>query len=111
MADVVDITDDSFQQKVVMAGRPVLVDFTAPWCGPCKSMAPAISDIAAEYGGEVDIYTLQIDENPVTVQRFGVTSVPTFMLFRGEDVLSRLVGMTSRSSLASALDRALSGVS
>jgi thioredoxin 1 len=107
MANVVDVTDDMFQEKVINAGRPVLVDFTAPWCGPCKSMAPAVLDMANEYAGSVDVYTIQIDDNPVTVGRFGVVSVPTFILFNGEEVLTKMVGTTSRSRLASALDQAL----
>ena len=107
MAALDTVTDDSFEEKVYKAGRPVLVDFTATWCGPCKAMAPALADLAREYQGEADILALDIDENPAVVEKFGIRGVPTFYLFKGEEIVYRSSGGQTRSMLAQAIEAAL----
>lgn len=107
MANLPSATDDTFAEKVLKSDKPVLVDFTATWCGPCKAMAPAIEDLAREYDGEVDIYLLDIDDNPETAKEHGVRGVPTFMIFNQGQVTERIVGSTSRSKLAAALEAAI----
>lgn len=108
MADILEVTDATYDEKVSNAERPVLIDFTASWCGPCKAMAPAVEDLAREYAGEVDIYTLDIDANPVTAKRHGVQGIPMFMLFKGGEVVSKASGGMPRSKLAELIEGALS---
>jgi thioredoxin 1 len=107
VANIEAATDDTFEQKVLNAAIPVLVDFTAEWCGPCKAMAPAIEDLAREYAGEATVYTLDIDANPTTRHAYGIMGVPTFLVFRDGEVVERFTGSMSRSKLAAALESAI----
>jgi len=107
VANVEAATDDTFEEKVLNAKTPVLVDFTAEWCGPCKAMAPAIEDLAREYEGEVAIYLLDIDANPKTRHAQGIMGVPTFLIFNHGEVTGRFTGSMSRSKLAAALESAI----
>lgn len=107
MADLEYVTDETFGERVHASGRPVLVDFTAGWCSPCKAMAPAIADLAREYDGEADVVALDIDQNPETVARFGIRGVPSFLIFKGQEVVYRSAGGTSRTNLAQAIEAAL----
>lgn len=107
MAALDTVTDATFEEKVYKAGRPVLVDFTASWCGPCKAMAPSLSDLAREYAGEADVLALDIDENPMMVEKLGVRGVPTFYLFKGEEIVFHSSGGQTRSKLAEAIEAAL----
>ncbi|MFF5864406.1 thioredoxin [Pseudomonas sp. NPDC012596] len=110
MAALDNVTDATFEEKVFQAGRPVLVDFYAAWCGPCKGMVPALEDLAREYTGEVDILVLDIDANRETAARYNVRGLPTFILFKGEQVLEQVLGSTSRSRLAASIEAALEQV-
>lgn len=107
MANIAVATDDTFEEMVLKSEVPVLVDFTASWCGPCKVMAPAIEDLAREYDGEAAIYLLDIDANPRTTQAHGVMGVPTFMIFQNGQMTDRFTGSMSRSKLAAALETAI----
>ncbi|MBW4332165.1 thioredoxin fold domain-containing protein [Stakelama sp. CBK3Z-3] len=104
MANIEKITDANFSEKVLGADRPVLVDFTAAWCGPCKAMAPAVEDIAREYDGEATVYLMDIDESPDTRHGQGIMGVPTFMIFNHGEMIERFSGSMSRSKLAAALE-------
>ena len=107
MANIAPVNDDTFADKVLNSEMPVLVDFTASWCGPCKAMAPAIEDLAREYEGEVAVYLMDIDASPKTCETHVVRSVPTFMVFHKGQVVERILGMTSRSKLAAVLEAAI----
>ena len=94
------VSDDSFEQDVLKAGDPVLVDFWAEWCGPCKMISPALEEIANEMDGRVTIAKVNIDENPLTPQKYGVRGIPTLMLFKDGQVAATKVGALPKNQLA-----------
>jgi thioredoxin 1 len=98
------ITDDSFEPEVLQSEVPVLVDYWAEWCGPCKSIAPILEDVAKEYGGRVKIAKLNVDENQSTPAKFGIRGIPTLMLFKNGNVEATKVGALSKSQLTAFLD-------
>jgi thioredoxin 1 len=104
---IIHISDASFEADVLKAGRPVLIDFWAEWCGPCKAIAPMLNDIAEEYRDKVTIAKLNVDENPRTSQRFNVRSIPTLILFKNGQVEGQKVGALRKSDLAAFLDSKL----
>ena len=105
-ANVVELTDGNFQSEVIDSGDPVLVDFWAPWCGPCRQIAPMIDQLASENQGGVKIGKVNIDDNPGAAQQFGVSSIPTLMIFKGGEVVQRFVGVQPKTRLQEALDEA-----
>jgi thioredoxin 1 len=98
-APLTTITDATFADEVLAAGLPVLVDFTADWCPPCRMVAPVLAQIAAERAGELKVVSLDVDANPVTTAAYGVLSMPTLMLFRDGEPVRSLVGARSRARL------------
>jgi thioredoxin 1 len=96
----VAVTDDSFEADVLKASRPVLVDFWAEWCGPCKQIGPALEEISGELDGRVTVAKLNIDDNPSTPSRYGVRGIPTLMLFKDGQVVSTKVGAMAKSRIA-----------
>jgi thioredoxin 1 len=102
--NILYLNDDDFEDKVLKATGPVLVDYWAEWCGPCKMIAPVLEDIAKDYEGKLTIAKLNIDENPATPQRYGVRGIPTLMLFKNGEVEATKVGALSKSQLAAFLD-------
>jgi len=101
---IVHVTDDSFEQEVLQASRPVLVDYWADWCGPCKMIAPVLDEIADEYKGRIRIAKLNIDDNPNTPPRYGIRGIPTLMLFKEGEVEATKVGAVSKSQLTAFID-------
>jgi len=101
------VTDDSFESEVLKADGPVLVDYWAEWCGPCKMIAPVLEEIASEYGSKVKIAKLNIDENPATPPKYGIRGIPTLMLFKGGNVEATKVGAVSKSQLSAFIDENL----
>lgn len=100
-------TDDNFQDEVVKAGMPVLVDFYADWCGPCKAIAPVIDELAGEYEGKVKIGKMDVDANGETPQQFGVMSIPTMVLFKDGKEVDRLNGAVPKDAIKEKLDALL----
>ncbi|HQU17128.1 MAG: thioredoxin [Chromatiales bacterium 21-64-14] len=102
--NIVYVTDDSFESDVLKSATPVLVDYWADWCGPCKMIAPILDEIAQEYAGKLRIAKLNIDENPATPPKYGIRGIPTLMLFKDGNVEATKVGAVSKSQLAAFLD-------
>ena len=102
----VTVTDESFEQDVLKAGKPVLVDFWAEWCGPCKQIAPALEQIAAELAGVVTIAKLNIEDSPTTPSRYGVRGIPTMMLFKDGQMASMKVGAMPKQKILEWLNEA-----
>ena len=101
---IVYVSDASFEEEVLKASGPVLVDYWAEWCGPCKMIAPLLDEIAAEYIGKIKVAKLNIDENPQTPPRYGIRGIPTLMLFKNGNVEATKVGAVSKSQLTAFID-------
>lgn len=102
MAEPINITDDSFENEVINSDKPVLVDFWATWCGPCRMIAPSVKEIAAEHD-DVKVVKIDIDENPMTPGRYGVMSIPTLMIFKDGQVVDRWVGAQPKEAMVARL--------
>ncbi|HSK63740.1 MAG TPA: thioredoxin TrxC [Pyrinomonadaceae bacterium] len=101
------VTDASFQQKVLQAsGAPLLVDFWAPWCGPCRVVGPIMDQLAAESGGRYRIMKLNVDENPLTASQYQIASIPTMLIFKDGALIDRIVGAQPKQAIADRLNRA-----
>ncbi|NOX97207.1 MAG: thioredoxin [Nitrospirae bacterium] len=96
---VKEINDNNFQAEVLEADLPVLVDFWASWCGPCKRLAPLIEEIAGEYSGRLKVCKLNVDDNPATSPKYEIMSIPTLIIFKGGDAKERIVGLVPKSAL------------
>ena len=107
MAKVHEIGDGSFEQEVLRSDIPVLIDFWAPWCGPCKAIAPVVEELAGEYQGRLKVVKLNVDDNPQTPSRFGVRGIPNLILFKGGEVADQIVGAVPKAHLIRAIDRVL----
>ncbi len=105
-ANVLEITDSNFQSEVVSASEPVLVDFWAPWCMPCRQIAPMIDQLAAENAGSVRVGKVNVDENPQIATTYGIQNIPTLIIFKNGQPVSRFVGGKPKSQLQAALDEA-----
>ncbi|RKD23838.1 thioredoxin [Ammoniphilus oxalaticus] len=101
---IIDVTDSDFTQQVEQSGT-VLVDFWAPWCGPCKMIAPVLEEVDAEIGDKVKITKLNVDENPETAGRFGVMSIPTLLVFKDGEVVDKIVGFQPKDALVGTLNK------
>ena len=102
--NITHITDASFEQDVLNSENPVMVDYWAEWCGPCKMIAPILDEIASEYKGNLKVAKLNIDENPETPQKYAVRGIPTLMIFKGGEVAGTKVGAMTKSQLSAFID-------
>lgn len=100
-----EATDTTFETDVLGSDKPVLVDFWAEWCGPCRMIAPTIEAVAEEYQGKADVFKLNVDENPGTSNSFGIRSIPTMIVYKGGQEVERVVGAVSKESLSRTLDK------
>jgi len=105
-ANVIELTDTNFQAEVLDSQQPVLVDFWAPWCGPCRKIAPMIDELASEYAGAVRIGKVNIDDNQQSAMNFGIDAIPTLILFQGGQPKQRFQGIPAKSRVQEALDAA-----
>ena len=106
-SEIVYVTDDSFEQEVLQSDIPVLVDYWAEWCGPCKMIAPILDEIVGEYAGKLKVAKLNIDDNTATPPKYGIRGIPTLMIFKGGDVEATKVGALSKSQLTAFIDSSL----
>jgi thioredoxin 1 len=107
--DVVTLTEATFRSEVLDAKTPVLVDFWAPWCGPCRAIAPTVDDLARVYRGRVKVGKLNVDDNPETARRYQVRSIPTLVVFKDGKIVQGLIGGAPRARLSAMLDGVLRG--
>jgi len=104
MSNIIHLSDDTFQKEVIESSIPVLVDYWAEWCGPCKMIAPILDDLVSEYDGKLKIVKLNIDENPQTPSKFGIRGIPTLMIFKDGNPEATKVGALSKSQLTAFID-------
>ena len=107
MSEATQVTDASFDTEVLESDVPVLVDFWAPWCGPCRMVAPVVEEISKEYEGRVKVVKLDTDKNPSVANKYGIRSIPTLMIFKGGQKVDMVVGAVPKTTLANTLDKYL----
>ncbi len=98
MAEIIDVTDETFQAEVLNSDKPVIIDFWAEWCAPCRAIAPIVKDLAAQYGDKVKIVKLNIDENPVVPGKYSIRSIPTVLAFKDGAVVGQITGARPKSA-------------
>jgi thioredoxin 1 len=106
-ADVMNIGDGDFAKEVLQSDQPVLVDFWATWCAPCRAIAPAVEELATQYKGKVKVAKVNIDDNQNTPQQYGIRSIPTLLVFKGGKVVEQIVGAVPKSKLEAALQKVI----
>jgi thioredoxin 1 len=106
-ADVVQLKDSTFQTEVLKSEIPVLVDFWAVWCGPCKAIAPVVDELATQYKGKVKIAKMDVDNEQQTAQQFGIRSIPTLLVFKGGRVVDTIIGSVSKTKIEESLKKAM----
>lgn len=98
-ANVLELTDDNFDSEVIKSDTPVLVDYWAVWCGPCRQIAPTVEALATDYQGQLKVGKMNIDDHQITPQKYGIRSIPTLLVFKGGEVVGQIVGAVPRSKL------------
>jgi thioredoxin 1 len=108
MADVQAVTDETFHAEVMQSDIPVLIDFWAPWCGPCRAVGPVVEQLAGEYKGRLKVVKMNVDDNPKTPAQFGVRGIPNLIVFKGGEVKEQVVGAVPKAQLVKAIDSIVS---
>jgi len=106
---IVELTDESFDRDVLKSEQPVMVDFWAAWCGPCKALAPIVEEVATAYNGKVKVAKMDVDRNVATPQRYGIRGIPTLLIFKDGKVQEQIVGYVPKETIQKALDKHVSG--
>jgi thioredoxin 1 len=104
---IVHVTDASFENEVLKSATPVLIDFWAPWCAPCRAIAPIIDDLAGEYSGRLKVVKINVDDNPQTPGRYGVRGIPNLLIIKGGQVKEQIIGAVAKATLVKAVDGAI----
>ncbi len=107
MAKPAEVSDADFEREVLKADKPVLVDFWAPWCGPCRMVAPIVEELADEYQGQVKFVKLNTDDNVETAAKYGIRSIPTLLVFKGGETFDQIIGFRPKGDLKRVIDKAL----
>jgi thioredoxin 1 len=107
MANEIELTDGNFEQEVLKAETPVLVDFWAEWCGPCRMIAPVVGELAGEYADKIKVGKVNVDNNQQTAATYGIRSIPTLLLFKGGEVVNQMVGVQPKEKIAEAINKSL----
>ncbi len=105
--NIAEVTDENFQKEITEATTPALVDFWAPWCGPCRAIAPVVEELAVQFQGQIKIGKLNVDDNPKTPGHYGIRAIPTLILFKNGKVVEQITGAVSKSTLETAIKKTL----
>jgi thioredoxin 1 len=105
--NIIEISDGTFEQEVLQSNVPVLVDFWAPWCGPCRAIAPVIEELSNEYATKLKVAKCNVDDNPKTPSRYGIRAIPTLILFKDGNVSEQITGAVAKSQITAAIDKAM----
>ena len=103
--NIVEVTDSSFEQDVLQSDLPVLVDFWAPWCGPCRAIAPVVEELSADYGSKLKVAKCNVDDNPKVPGKYGIRAIPTLIIFKGGNVSEQITGAVAKSQITAAIDK------
>jgi len=105
--NIIEVSDNTFDSEVLKSDIPVLVDFWAPWCGPCKAITPVVEELSKDYGGKVKFAKCNVDDNPVTPGNYGIRAIPTLILFKDGQQVDQIVGMADKSKLEASIKKGL----